>query len=426
MSFVKIKNLLKKTMGLSSESIGDSSIERAINHRKDILKINHANDYLSLLIEKEDELNELVEEVVVPETWFFRNLVPFESLSACLPDSHQRKSFGGAVLKILSLPCSTGEEPYSIAMTLLENGFREDDFQVDAQDISKRALRKARRAIYGKHSFRETGGINVEKYFRKTRSGQQLLPIVRDRVNFIQSNIIKNMVMPGPEYYDIIFCRNLLIYFDRKTQKETLEKLHFMLKPGGTLFVGHAETSEVEKKYFTKINAPKSFAYRKNKLGINQDKSDGKKHTNQLMAIYENLVEITQKDVALSKKINFSGENKDNKKKQKKRAKEISVWGQVEGLIEKGYLSDASLLCEKQLKKSPDDAQAYYYLALVSKMEGSAGAAELLLKKAVYLNPDHHKALSLFCLLAEQRGDEGLAESLRRREDRARKRTSTL
>jgi chemotaxis protein methyltransferase WspC len=194
MAFVKIKKLLKETMGLSSESIGDSSIERAINHRKDILKIISANDYLSLLIENEDELNELVEEVVVPETWFFRNLVPFESLSACLPDYQNKKNSGEAPLKILSLPCSTGEEPYSIAMTLLEIGLKEDEFQIDAQDISKRALRKARRAIYGKHSFRESGRIDVEKYFCKTRSGLQLLPIVRDRVNFIQSNIIKNII----------------------------------------------------------------------------------------------------------------------------------------------------------------------------------------------------------------------------------------
>ncbi len=426
MAFVKIKNLLKETMGLSSESIGDSSIERAINHRKDILKINHANSYLSLLMENEDELNELVEEVVVPETWFFRNLVPFESLSACLPDLNKRKSFSGETLKILSLPCSTGEEPYSIAITLLENGFKEDHFQIDAQDISKRALKKARRAIYGKHSFREAGRIDVEKYFRKTRSGLQLLPVVRDRVSFIQSNIIKNMIMPGPEYYDVIFCRNLLIYFDRKTQKETLEKLHFMLKPGGTLFVGHAETSEVEKQYFTKIDAPKSFAYRKKKLGINQNLSDGKNHTNQLMAIYENLVEITQKDVALSRKINHSGRNKNTEGVSVKHVKEISILSHVEELIEKGRLSDASSLCEKQLKESPDNAQAYYYLGLISKMEGSVGAAELLLKKSVYLDPDHHKALSLFCLLAGRRGDEDLAESLRRREERARKRTKAI
>lgn len=425
MAFVKIKNLLKETIGLSSESIGDSSIERAINHRKDILKISHANEYLSLLMKDEDELDELVEEVVVPETWFFRNVVPFEALLAFLPDLGQRRMAGSDPVKILSLPCSTGEEPYSIAMTLLENGLKENEFQVDAQDISKRALRKARRAIYGKHSFRETGGIDYEKYFCKRRSGQQLLPIVRDRVNFIRSNIIKNMIMPEPECYDVIFCRNLLIYFDRKTQREALDKLHFMLKPGGTLCVGHAETSEVEKKYFTKINTPKAFAYRKNMLGENNKVARGKKQTKQLIEIYENLVEVTQKDKALSNKLNRPDKKQHKLSDKKSYKKEISIWDKVESLIERGRLTDASVLCEKQLKKIPDDAQAYYYLGLVSRMEGSLGAAELLLKKAVYLNPNHHKALSLFCMLAEQRGDKELAESLRRREGRARKRSGT-
>ena len=420
MAFSKIKNLLKKTMGLSSESIGDSSIERAINHRKDILKIKDTNDYLLLLAKDDDEMSELVEEVVVPETWFFRNLAPFQALPTCIPD-YKKKKFGNLPLRILSLPCSTGEEPYSIAMTLLDIGLKENQFIIDAQDISKRALRKARRAIYGKHSFRETGGFDINKYFRKTRSGQQLLPIVRDRVNFIRSNVVKDVIIPEPEYYDVIFCRNLLIYFDRITQKKVLNKLHFMLKPGGTLFVGHAETSEVEKEYFTKINKPKSFAYTKNVMGINYNKENKKGHTDQFVEIYENLLEITKRDVALSKKLHPLRENGN-----KKQIKTKVGWKKIEELIEKGRTNEASVLCEKRLKKAPDDAEAYYYLALVSKMEGGMGAAELLLKKAVYLDPNHHKALGLFCLLAEQRGDQKLALSLRRREGRARNRLSAL
>ncbi len=413
-------------MGLSSESVGDSSIERAINHRKETLKIKNLNAYHSLLTKEEGELEELVEEVVVPETWFFRNLVPFESLSLCMPNVIQEKKAGNLPLRFLSLPCSTGEEPYSIAMTLLEIGLKQNEFQIDAQDISKRALRKARRAIYGKHSFREPARVDIKKYFRKTRSGQQLLPIVRDRVNYIRSNILKDIITPEAEYYDAIFCRNLLIYFDRKTQKKVLEKLHFMLKPGGTLFVGHAETSEVEKKYFTKVNIPKSFAYTKNILGVDHIKSSIDEHTNQLVTIYENLVEITQKDVVLSKKIRLSNKKQNVHVNNKSQGNVNAVWDDIEKMIEKGQMKNASILCEKRLNEAPDDAQAYYYLALINKMEGGVGAAELLLKKAVYLDPNHHRALSLFCFLAEQRGDKKLAQTLRRREDRARKRTSTL
>lgn len=426
MAINEIKNLLKETMGFSAESIGDSSIERAINQRKDALNLKDTNTYLSLLRKDGDELNELVEEVVVPETWFFRNLAPFESLPSCIQGANERKEMGNTPLRILSLPCSTGEEPYSIAITLMETGLKENDFQIDAQDISKRALRKARRAIYGKHSFREPGKFNIEKYFRKTHSGQQLLPIIRDRVNFIRSNVLKDMIIPEPEYYDVIFCRNLLIYFDRKTKKNVLEKIHFMLKPGGTLFVGHAETAEVDKKLFAKINKPKAFAYTKKVLGMNYIKEGKNEHTNQLINIYKNLVAITKKDVELSKRISSPGKKQAVSRKEKNPVKKKSIWKAIEKMIEKGRLKGASDLCEKRLKDAPHDAQIYYYLAIVSNIEGGTGAAELLLKKAVYLDPNHHKALSLFCLLAEKRGDKKLAHSLKRRESRARKRVSTF
>ena len=426
MAIDEIKKLLKETMGFSAESIGDSSIQRAVNQRKDALKLKDTNTYLSLLRKGEDELNELVEEVVVPETWFFRNIVPFESLPSCLQGANEQNKVGNTPLRVLSLPCSTGEEPYSIAITLMEAGHTEKDFQIDAQDISKRALRKARRAIYGKHSFREPGKFNIEKYFRKTHSGQQLLPIIRERVNFIRSNILKDMIIPEPEYYDVIFCRNLLIYFDRKTQKNVLEKLHFMLKPGGTLFVGHAETAEVDKYLFVRANKPKAFAYTKKMLGINNINEGKNEHTNQLINIYNNLVEITKKDVELSKKISDPGKKQAVDRKGNNPVKEKSIWKAIERMIEKGRLKDASDLCDKRLKKAPHDAQIYYYLAIISNIEGGVGAAELLLKKAVYLDPNHHKALSLFCLLAENRGDKKLAQSLKRRESRARKRVSAF
>jgi chemotaxis protein methyltransferase WspC len=333
---------------------------------------------------------------------------------------------GNIPVRVLSLPCSTGEEPYSIAITLLENGLKENDFEIDAQDISKRALRKARRAIYGKHSFREPGKFNLEKYFRTTHSGKQLLPIIRDRVDFFRSNILKDMIIPEPEYYDIIFCRNLLIYFDRLTQKNVLDKLHFMLKPGGTLFVGHAETAEIDNKLFTKVNKPKTFSYTKKTLGMNSNKTEKYDQKNQLISIYNNLVEVTKRDVELSKKISSPGNKPIVSSKKINTVKENDSWKEIENMIEKGQLRDASILCEKRLKQAPDDAQVYYYLAIISNIEGGFGAAELLLKKAVYLDPNHHKALGLFCLLAEQRGDTKLARSLKRRESRARKREGTL
>lgn len=424
MPFKKIKQLLQTNIGLHSETIGDSSIERAISHRMEALNISRANAYLSKLMNDQDELGELVEEVVVPETWFFRNLAPFEAMVECIRDMQKTREGDVAPLRILSAPCSTGEEPYSIAITLLKSGMQEAGFQIDAVDISKRALTKARRGIYGKHSFRESNGVADDEFFHKTRSGQKILPIVRDRVEFIRGNILKDNISPTPEYYDVIFCRNLLIYFDRETQNQVINKLHMMLKPDGVLFVGHAETSEVGKSLFSKRDAPKSFSYHKISYKQGEVVSDSSQQsTDKLRLIYDQLVEVTLKDIELSKKRKKSFKSKSKAGEEKKSAEAIVGWWKVDKLIEQGHLKEASSLSEKWLKEHPEEAQGYYYLGLISSLEGSAGAADSLLKKAIYLDPNHHKALGLSALLAEQRGDGGVAESLRRREGRARKRS---
>ena len=423
MSFEDIKMLLQKKIGLHSESIGDSSIERAIAHRMDVIDIKDDSQYLTKLMVEQDELDELVEEVVVPETWFFRNLVPFDALVKCIPELTSAQATSKEPIRILSIPCSTGEEPYSIAISLLRSGVPQGSFQIDAVDISKRALKKARRGIYGKHSFRETDGIADPVFFQSTRSGQQLLPNVKEHVNFIKGNILKDMIAPEPEYYDIIFCRNLLIYFNRETQKQVLEKLNYILKKNGTLFMGHAETTEANKNLFTRLNVPRAFAHKKkSRAGVSLVEHVEEKPVNKLEDIYNQLVNVTLKDIELSKKNKSSNFSKNKRPLKKNASLRNANLINVERLIEQGHLSAASTLCEKWLEEEPEDAQGYYYLGLISSLEGNVGSADSMLKKAIYLNPNHHKALGLSALLAEQRGDRVVAESFRFRELRAKKR----
>lgn len=424
MSFEDIKTMLQKNIGLHSDSIGSSSIERAIVHRMDSLNLKQDSDYLLRLQNDKEELDELVEEVVVPETWFFRNLIPFETLAKCIPGLDGTASTNSEQIKILSIPCSTGEEPYSIAITLLKSGVPKGKFQIDAVDISKRALAKARRAIYGKHSFRESEGIADPDYFRETRAGQQLLPYVKEHVNFIKGNILKDPIAPGPGYYDIIFCRNLLIYFNRETQKQVLEKLNVILKNSGTLFVGHAETTDAGKNLFTRLSVPRSFAYKKNiSTALTLAERQEEKPIQKLEQIYNQLVNVTLKDIELSRKREKKIYPEIKRKSYDRESQQPTTLEKVERLIEQGHLSAASSLCEKMLDTEPEEAQGYYYLGLISSIEGNVGSADVLLKKAIYLNPNHHKALGLSAMLAEQRGENTVAESLRFREIRAKKRT---
>lgn len=432
MAFTKIKNLLFKTIGLHAEAVGESSIDRAINHRMQAKGCTTAKKYYQMIKAENEELEELIEEVVVPETWFFRNVVPFEVLRDNAIKIHkgaQKKRNNRTTedstnpLKVLSIPCSSGEEPYSISMALSESGLRSEDFQIDAVDISKKALKISRRAIYGKHSFREQGISLQEKYFEKIKTGFRLLPSIRKRVTFRQANILTDQISPSARYYDVIFCRNLLIYFDRKTQRLMLDKLSAMLRYGGLLFVGHAEAGLVDKSSFTKINIDKAFSFRKIRSNKQTEASysGASQSVNKLKDIYDQLVEVTKKDLALSKKINSPKHSSLLKNKKKYHKDGLS---KVPDLINSGHFSDASVLCEETLKEQPENPDAYYYLGLISNLQGSRGGAESFLRKAIYLSPGHHKALALSAVLAEERGDNDNAKSLRRREKKARQRNS--
>lgn len=426
----EIKKLLKESIGLHAEAVGDSSIERAVRLRMGALDMVEESDYLARLKSCAQELAELIEEIVVPETWFFRNVVPFATLARLLPELLEQSQ--ERFLRILSLPCSTGEEPYSIAMTLLEctalGGF---DFIVDSVDVSQRAIDKANKAVYGNYSFREGDEIDTlrEKYFDKEKNAYRLKAEVKQYVKAVRGNVLTDNIAPSACYYDVIFCRNLLIYFDRETQARVLNKLGSLLKPAGILFLGHAESSQAVNELFTRINIPKSFAYQKKAAKpISTPKSKAAANIKALEAAYQQLMK-TIPAAAPTK----TREKRPDKPKKPRAAvntrnaggqEEISSHGLIGHHIELGRLTEAAAECEKLLKAHPESAEAYYLLGLISHLEGNNGAAEALLKKAMYLDPNHHGALGLSAMLAEKRGDPEIAQTLRRREQRVLKRKS--
>src|ERR1700722_10012721 len=145
--------LLKEAMGLDAASIGASAVERAVQARMEASRLSDLGAYLELVRASKAELQQLIEAIVVPETWFWRDPQAFALLSRWAFESWLPKNRDGP-MRLLSLPCSTGEEPYSMAMTLLEAGFPADRLSIDAVDISECALALAARARYGRNSFR--------------------------------------------------------------------------------------------------------------------------------------------------------------------------------------------------------------------------------------------------------------------------------
>src|SRR5262249_51536192 len=157
---------------------------------------------------------------------------------------------------ILSAPCSTGEEPYSLAMALLDAPVPRSQFTIDAVDLSVRALDRAKQAIYGKNSFRGKAVAFRDRHFAQTGDVFKLHDAIHECVSFYQGNLLEEKFLVNHKPYDFIFCRNLLIYFDRATQKLALRKLHQLLSPSGVLFVGPAEVPLVSEQGFAPVGLP--------------------------------------------------------------------------------------------------------------------------------------------------------------------------
>jgi len=427
MAFPSIKKLLHQKIGLNASSVGDSSIDRAIKHRLAENKLEDINQYYEMLLVNAAELAELVEEVVVPETWFFRNNTPFEAFQEYITKTVAPKLQADEKIRILSIPCASGEEPYSAAICLHQAGISPDRIAIDAVDISKRAITKAKRAIYGRNSFRGVDPAIQESYFRKGGAGYRLIEEIRGAVDFQHGNFLIGPLSPKDDYYDAIFCRNLLIYFDRETQKAAMEKLHRALKARGALFVGHAETSQVMRDMFVQLYSARSFGYVK----VSESERRQTRRATQLPA---NIPEQWQSVFSQLASISHDGKS-DVKKEQARQSRskktepskpipqsdpvqpKISLIS-VERLANQGKHKDAIELCQAFLKQNPQSANGYYMLGLVKDLNGEANEADVMLRKAIYLDPNHEQALVLAGLLAVKRGDIEAALSYKRRAKR--------
>ena len=232
MVYARIAALLKEKMGLDAESIGVASVERAVRERLVARGLNDPQAYWEQLVTFEQELQELIEAVVIPETWFFRDPEAFAALVRVVREEWLAKH-AEDVLRILSLPCSTGEEPFSMAMALLDGGLPPPRFHIDAIDISTRAIAWAEQGVYGKNSFRAKDLGFRDRYFEPVERGYRLNDGVRRQVHFRHGNLLSAGWLHGAHRYDAIFCRNVLIYFDRATQCRAIEVLGRITHPSG-------------------------------------------------------------------------------------------------------------------------------------------------------------------------------------------------
>jgi chemotaxis protein methyltransferase CheR len=191
------------------------------------------------------EVEQLINSFTVNETYFYREEHQFKCLTDnLLPDVTGRKQ-PGATLRIWSVPCSTGEEAYSIAMWLLENWAAVDAYDVEivGSDIDTRVLEAATEGRYGDRALMRLRPALVARYFERTGPDQhRIIADLRDSVRFTPVNLIEQSGMRDLGRFDVVFCRNVLIYFDEASRRVAAENLYDALVPGGYICLGHTES----------------------------------------------------------------------------------------------------------------------------------------------------------------------------------------
>ncbi|EKF9198786.1 protein-glutamate O-methyltransferase CheR [Vibrio cholerae] len=191
-----------------------------------------------------EELQAVINALTVNETYFFREISQLESLVEEVLDDIVRHR-PSELIRIWSMPCSSGEEPYSIVLFLLEHWpkLEQVDIEIIASDIDTGILQKAAQGIFSARSVKNLPNSSLNKYFSLRADGSyQLIDDIRQSVRFTQTNLNNRAEVQKLGAMDVIFCRNLLIYFDDISRRNAVESFYEQLNPGGVLFLGHSES----------------------------------------------------------------------------------------------------------------------------------------------------------------------------------------
>ena len=477
---MKFAGLLQRTMGLDPASIGEKAIERAVSDRFAAWRAAGADglDESQASIEAfwrvvngvPAQLQALIEATVVPESWFFRDAEAFNALAKLARVRLLDQPF--KPVRILSMPCSTGEEAYTAAMAMLDAGIAPERFSIDAIDISGRALDVARHAHYGGNAFRSRALGFRERFFAQAGDQWRLLPAVTERVRLRQANLL-TLDPQTFEPFDFVFCRNVLIYFGRQTQHAAMRVLDGLLAPGGTLFVGPAETGLMMREGMASAKLVLAFAFRRPE-GVQGDKlaggvwptlngehslSSGQQDLGvRQRALFAaiasaeramefaartatpkapvaasipadafghravratNLNDAPGRSFSLGLPVASTAHAAPDMAAKAQAAAKPGTLKQAQVLADAGALPEADEIARTYLKAHPASADAYYLLGVIADARGERIEARGFYKRALYLDPGHGEALTHLAAVLGLEGDRAGSQLLLARAERA-------
>jgi chemotaxis protein methyltransferase CheR len=259
-----ILNYLNEQRGFDFSGYRTPMVERRFKQVFLSTKCNNYKDYLQYLKANHDEPDNLINALTINVSRFFRDTLVFEYIADRVIPAviHQKKQKSDSSLRIWSAGCAMGEEPYSIAI-LIQDFFKKEvkNFQVNifATDIEKKILQKAKKAVYPLESVEGVKYRLLNKYFTVQEKLFKIIPEIKDLVSFSVYDILDRKTSTPPESiygdFDLVFCRNVLIYFDSEHQDQIFGKLYRALAKNGYLILGEAEIPlRKYQRYFRKVN----------------------------------------------------------------------------------------------------------------------------------------------------------------------------
>jgi chemotaxis protein methyltransferase CheR len=412
--FDALRQLLSRAAGLVFDDSRKQSMAYSVAER---LRESGAPDVAAYLAMLDDpaEQQRLLDEVTIQETHFFRNPPQVRALRThVIPDLITHAANRGRRIRIWSAGCSTGEEPYSIAMILRELIPPQSDWDVKvvATDISTRAIAAARKGRYGARAVQLASPQELARFFLPTPDGShEVRPEVRDLVEFRHHNLVTEPVpFAAGERVDLVLCRNVTIYFGRDTTRALMQRLHESLRDGGYLFLGHSETlwqvSEQFKLVALGSGDSAAFVYRR---------LDGKADRRAV------LPDRRTKDegpppIAAGKKATPAPERRVQPRRVERVAPPPAPepaagvnLDEVRAALAEGHYEQAAVLAGAALASDGLSGEAFYLRASALTALGRDEDALVDLRKAVYLEPSMGFAHFLLAGVLDRLGHPGAA-----------------
>jgi chemotaxis protein methyltransferase CheR len=262
----RVGELLYRATGMTFGESKRFYIERRIAERVARTGAASIGAYLLALPAAPGEMEALINAFTINETYFYREEHQLKALGRAMLPAIVEGRRPGDLVRIWSMPCSSGEEPYSIAIWLLENWAMVDAWHIEivGSDIDTAALAQAKAGLYGERALSRLPAQVVQRYFGPPTGHQrEIIDDIKESVEFRPANLVDAGSMAAQGRFDIIFCRNLLIYFDAQSRALAAERLFDALRPGGFLCLGHTESMTRISDRFELVRFDDAIVYRR-------------------------------------------------------------------------------------------------------------------------------------------------------------------